>query len=356
MSRRHAAPLLWAALVLAACLSLAIGAGAFNSGRAAAPSLYERTQQIAGQYRCPVCQGETVAASDAPEAVEIKQLVQGWLEQGRSPAQIRAYLVSRYGPSILEEPPASGFGSLLWALPVLAVALGCLGLGLAFRRWRLAAAPGTPRPPVAAAPPPLLGPEASQQGAALPLSRGRRASQRLTLAGGLGLVVAAAALWMVDKASSASTSDSSTATTSANLSSELEQAVDLTRTNPAAALALYDEVLAEDPTQVVALTGEGWIYAEAGFVQKGASLLTSAEEQDPSYGPAHFYRGLVLLSYEDQPKAAAAEMKWYLSHGPEAALKATAQQALALAQERATAVAGSAKHAAPAGAGASGEQ
>jgi len=105
------------------------------------PSLYQRTLQVAGEYRCPVCAGESVAASQAPEAVEIRQLVEHWLQQGDSQATIRSFLVHDYGLSILERPPASGVSVLVWALPVVAAALAITGLSLGFVRWRRATLP-----------------------------------------------------------------------------------------------------------------------------------------------------------------------------------------------------------------------
>ncbi|HMK97170.1 MAG TPA: cytochrome c-type biogenesis protein CcmH [Acidimicrobiales bacterium] len=315
---------LWVAAALAIGLSLAAGAGAFGL-RGPPPTLYERTLQVAGQYRCPVCQGETVASSDAPEAVEIKQLVQEWLSQGKSPDQVKAYLLSRYGPSVLERPPASGLGTLLWALPVVVVVLATAGLGAAFYRWRRPRASRARPVPSPTVPRP---------------SPGRRIYQRLTLIGGIGLVVLAGALWLVDRASAPRGPGGTVSGGPTAITSELEQAVGLTSSDPAAALALYDRVLSVDPAQVVALTGEGWLYAEAGFVKKGAALLAAAERLAPSYAPAHLYRAFVLLDYEHHLSGAVAELKWYLSHGPGPSLEATAKEALTAAERGTSAPAG----------------
>jgi cytochrome c-type biogenesis protein CcmH len=141
--RRWRGAALWAAVVVVAGLALAVGAGAFSPGHGQPASLYQRTLEVAGQYRCPVCASESAAVSDAAEAVEIRSLIQGWLKKGDSQAQIRGYLVSDYGTSILEKPPASGLNTLVWALPAVAAALGIIGLGFGFpagggptpRRW-----------------------------------------------------------------------------------------------------------------------------------------------------------------------------------------------------------------------------
>ena len=132
------APALWAVLAVCVGLSLAVGSGAIGTGHGKPPSLYQRTLQVAGEYRCPVCAGESVAASQAPEAVEIRQLVEHWLQEGDSQATIRSFLVHDYGLSILERPPASGVTVLVWVLPVVAGALAITGLGLGFVRWRRA--------------------------------------------------------------------------------------------------------------------------------------------------------------------------------------------------------------------------
>ncbi len=79
----------------------------------------------------------------------------------------------------------------------------------------------------------------------------------------------------------------------------------------------------------MALSGEGWIYAEAGYVAKGEDLLQKAETDDPSYDPPHLYRGLVLLEDQRRPAAAVKELKWYLAHGPDPSLAKTAKTALA---------------------------
>ena len=59
----------WLGVVAVLALALAAGGGAFGGHPPAKLSLYQRTLQVAGQYRCPVCQGESAAASDAPAAV-----------------------------------------------------------------------------------------------------------------------------------------------------------------------------------------------------------------------------------------------------------------------------------------------
>ena len=344
---------LWAGIAVALCAGVALAAGVFGGGAAHPPSLYQRTMAVAGEYRCPVCAGESVAASEAPEAVEIKGLVHRWLAEGRSQAQIRSYLVKDYGTSILEKPPASGVSVLVWALPGVAVAAGLIGLGLGFARWRRAD-PAFADPAFADPAAPDAGENAVAQQqvlsglapvsahAGLPAPRrssgtatrntARTLSGRVSLVAGTALVLVAAALWLLDRSATPRLPGDTITGGQNGTGAALQQASVLATTDPAAALAVYDEVLASQPDQPEALTDEGWLYAQGGFVAQAMARLDRAEKVDPAYDAAHLYRALVLLDDEDRPGLAAAELKWYLGHGPATALVVAARAALAQAE------------------------
>jgi Flp pilus assembly protein TadD len=157
--------------------------------------------------------------------------------------------------------------------------------------------------------------------------------RRATLVAGLALVLMAAALWLVDRSAAPRLPGSTVTGGPSGADAELQQASALAATDPAAALAVYDEVLASQPHQPEALTDEGWIYAQGGFAGEAMTKLALAEKVDPSYAPAHFYRALVLLD-EDRPGTAAAELRWYLAHGPAPGLVVAAKAALAQAETR----------------------
>lgn len=131
----------WVAIVAAVVVILAIGAERHSHA-----TLDERVQTIAGQYRCPSCNGESAADSNTPTSIEIRNLIKTDLQQGKTTGQIRAELVSDYGPTILESPQKQGLTLLVWVLPVVGIAVAAGGLGLAFRRWgrRLSAGGGAP--------------------------------------------------------------------------------------------------------------------------------------------------------------------------------------------------------------------
>jgi cytochrome c-type biogenesis protein CcmH len=99
-------------------------------------SVQAKTMHIAGLVRCPVCEGQSAAESDAPASVQIRNQIQQEVTAGENQGQILAGLVAAYGPGILEKPEARGVGLVVWVVPVVAVVAAIAGLALAFRRWR----------------------------------------------------------------------------------------------------------------------------------------------------------------------------------------------------------------------------
>ena len=98
-------------------------------------ALEDRVREVAEGLRCVVCQNLSVADSPSELAKEMRNLVREQIQQGKSPEEIRAYFVSRYGEYVLLEPPKRGFNLLLWGLPFLAIAVGACGVYLVVRRW-----------------------------------------------------------------------------------------------------------------------------------------------------------------------------------------------------------------------------
>lgn len=94
------------------------------------PDFSPEVFEIARELRCPVCQGESAAESNAGIAVEMRRIIAEQLAQGKSRAEIREFFVQRYGDWILYEPPARGLTLWVWLSPLLG--LGLLGFGL----WR----------------------------------------------------------------------------------------------------------------------------------------------------------------------------------------------------------------------------
>jgi cytochrome c-type biogenesis protein CcmH len=98
-------------------------------------ALEDRVRAIASGLRCVVCQNLSVADSPSEMAVQMRGIVREQLKAAKTPDEIRAYFVSKYGEWVLLAPTAQGFNLTVWVLP-FAVLLAGLGLAVWFlRRW-----------------------------------------------------------------------------------------------------------------------------------------------------------------------------------------------------------------------------
>ena len=73
---------------------------------------------------CPVCEGQSVAESNAQLARDMRAVIKTKLLEGNTKEEIMDYFVSSYGETILASPPPKGFSVILWLLPVLSVLIG----------------------------------------------------------------------------------------------------------------------------------------------------------------------------------------------------------------------------------------
>ena len=86
--------------------------------------------------RCIVCQGQSIADSDAEMAGDMRALVRTRIADGETPDQIRDWLIDRYGSYITYEPPLEPITWPLWIAPVLLLGAGILLARGRFRRSR----------------------------------------------------------------------------------------------------------------------------------------------------------------------------------------------------------------------------
>ena len=97
--------------------------------------LEARTREVSSVLRCPVCQGLSIQDSPSELSVQMKDVVRQQLREGKSPEEVKAYFVSKYGEWILLEPKASGMNLLVYGAPILLVIGGAVFIWVMVRRW-----------------------------------------------------------------------------------------------------------------------------------------------------------------------------------------------------------------------------
>ncbi|MEP7186584.1 MAG: cytochrome c-type biogenesis protein [Rhodanobacter sp.] len=93
-----------------------------------------RFQHLTHELRCPMCQNETLADSNAPIARDLRNQVFRMMQQGRSDDEIKHYLVDRYSNYVLYDPPLTAGTWLLWFGPLLILLAGAGVVLMALRK------------------------------------------------------------------------------------------------------------------------------------------------------------------------------------------------------------------------------
>jgi cytochrome c-type biogenesis protein CcmH len=95
------------------------------------PNLEKRVTGLAHELRCLVCQNQTIADSNAPLAVDLRNQIREQLAAGKSESDVMDFMVARYGDFVLYRPPLKPSTVLLWAGPFVFL---LLGIFLLYRR------------------------------------------------------------------------------------------------------------------------------------------------------------------------------------------------------------------------------
>lgn len=106
-----------------------------GSGSVQENQLDHDVRAVAAELRCPVCQGLSLADSPSELSQEMKDVIRAQLAEGKSPDEVKAYFVSKYGEWILMQPKAEGFNLAVYVLPVLALLGGGAFVFFTARRW-----------------------------------------------------------------------------------------------------------------------------------------------------------------------------------------------------------------------------
>ncbi len=120
-------------LCLVFLLLVAPGSASADSQMAAAPLAYTQLDDPAQEQaakalmesiRCLVCQGQSIADSDAETAADMRALIRQRIKNGEKPEAIRQWLIDRYGSYITYDPPFTGGTAVLWFAPILILIAG----------------------------------------------------------------------------------------------------------------------------------------------------------------------------------------------------------------------------------------
>ena len=96
----------------------------------------ERYRTLTEELRCPKCQNQNIADSNAPIAMDLRREIFRMLEEDKSNEQIVDYLVDRYGDFVRYKPPVNAKTLLLWYGPIALLVLGFAVLAVILRRRR----------------------------------------------------------------------------------------------------------------------------------------------------------------------------------------------------------------------------
>ncbi|AND68183.1 hypothetical protein ATSB10_07290 [Dyella thiooxydans] len=100
-----------------------------------------RFQHLTAQLRCPMCQNETLADSNAPIARDLRHEVFRLMQEGRTDDQIKQYLVARYSDYVLYDPPVNPTTWVLWFGPLLILLAGAVVVVVTIRKRSRSGAP-----------------------------------------------------------------------------------------------------------------------------------------------------------------------------------------------------------------------
>lgn len=106
-------------LILSLLLAVGVAQAAVDVREFRNPAEEARYRALIEELRCPKCQNTNLAGSDAGLAADLKERVYQQVREGRSDAEIRNYLVARYGDFITYKPPMRAGTFLLWWGPLL---------------------------------------------------------------------------------------------------------------------------------------------------------------------------------------------------------------------------------------------
>ena len=122
--------LVWLLILLMSASSWAID----PSEKLADPAQQEMYMNISKEVRCLVCQNQPISDSSAPLAADLRREIKRMIQEGQSEAQIKDFLVERYGDYVLYKPRFRSWNLVLWTAPAFLLLIGGVALSRIIRR------------------------------------------------------------------------------------------------------------------------------------------------------------------------------------------------------------------------------
>ena len=124
----------WRAALAVIAAVVCMGVAPDPADRLHDPGQEARARHLFAQFRCLVCQNESIDDSEADLASDLRQIVRQQVAAGRTDPQIRAFMVDRYGEFVLLKPRFSPGNAVLWLAPAVIVLAGGAIFALKGRR------------------------------------------------------------------------------------------------------------------------------------------------------------------------------------------------------------------------------
>ncbi|RUO41549.1 cystathionine gamma-synthase [Pseudidiomarina aestuarii] len=122
------------ALISAVLLSFSIAAANLETYQFDDPAKEALFRELIDELRCPKCQNQSIADSDAPLAKDLRDRTYAMVQAGASKRDVIEYMVTRYGDFAYYQPPVQTSTLVLWVLPSAVVVIGALVIVVSVRR------------------------------------------------------------------------------------------------------------------------------------------------------------------------------------------------------------------------------
>jgi len=257
--------LIWVLFLIVAVLSLTF------SVISESPPLTnsERVSNLASDFACPVCDGQSLAESDVPVAKTIRATISTMVDGGSSNEGIRKFLVSKFGEDIDYNPTGDGVTGLVWVIPVAAGIAALFGTVLILFSW--------------------MGKERNVKKPAGKISFILNSSKWIWIA--LVCTLAIGAGFLVAKtAGSRNSGDAISGEIRMSPRTLLIEAAVAPREE---AIEIYNQVLELQPSNAEALAYRGWMLWLGGELENSLSDIESSIIFDPSYPDARAFHAII---------------------------------------------------------------